>query len=1006
MRAESDSALQELQASRPLAPLGELLRRYRRAAGFTQEGLAERTGLTREAISLLERGARQRPHPYTVQALCAALNLSPADGARFAAAARASLDTPAPSMQPAAPASPFVGRAAELALIDRQLRGEGPTVLALAGEPGIGKSRLLAQARASAGGWTVLEGGCQRSGQDPYAPLVQAVQRHLAWLSPTRRRTALAGCAWLARLLPEVADLAGGETLPAWPLPPEQEQRLMFAAVGRFLSAVAGPAGTLLLLDDLQWAGADALDLLAALVHAAESPLRVIGAYRDTEAPPQSALATMLADLAHAGLIAHHTVQPLCAGEATQMLASVLEGSVDEDAVRRVVQRTGGVPFFLVSCAQGLRAGSRVAGADDVVPWDVAQSVRQRVAALSDDVKEVLGVAAVVGRVVPYALLSAACNLPAAAVAMALHAACGARLLEEVGADAYQFAHDVIREVIEADLGTARRLLLHGRIGQALERAGPAGADVEALAYHYGRSAEQDKAVLYLEQAGDHARDQYAHAAAVGYYGEAVRRLDGQGRALDAARVREKLGGVLLTAGQYDQALEVLEPAAESYQTAGDLDSQGQALMSIAYTHTARGTPEEPVERMQHMLALLEERGAWRGVTAMCLALANLFYHPAGRFGEHLAVTERAVSYAQRLGDDRLLAVARKERASALFKASRWEEALPAHLEAARLAEAAGALPSACFCLQTAAGIYCHRGEIDRQRANSDRAVATAERLGDPLVLVMMLAVRGVLAFWRGDWAQARADCEQAAGVSHVGDTWQDLPAATARYRQPPLAEQVEPVKRAVRPGLHVASAPLLYLGQLCLAEGDLPAAARYLEDAAARAVQHCDVVAIQSVLARLDLLAGRPLEAYARLAPLTAFPEPWEWWEWPVTPLRVLLAWAHLELHEEEQAAIMAAQAAERARAVPTHRALVEALWMQARVATRQQRWAQARRALDEGVALARRIQAPYAEGRLLYVYGQLQAALGEPGPARASQEAALAIFQRLGARADAALV
>ena len=89
-------------------------------------------------------------------------------------------------------------------------------------------------------------------------------------------REELRGCAWLVRLLPE---LAGGpiEPLPAWTVPPEHEQRLMFAAVDRFLANVAGPVGTLLLLDDLLWAGADALDLLAALARAAASvPLRLM----------------------------------------------------------------------------------------------------------------------------------------------------------------------------------------------------------------------------------------------------------------------------------------------------------------------------------------------------------------------------------------------------------------------------------------------------------------------------------------------------------------------------------------------------------------------------------------------------------------------------------------------------------------------------------------------------------------------------------------------------------
>src|SRR5207245_1637785 len=99
-------------------------------------------------------------------------------------------------------------------------------------------------------------------GREPYAPLLGALQRHIRDQAPVRLRADLQGCAWLVRLLPELA--AGSiEPLPAWTLPPEQERRLMFEAVAHFVANVAGPAGTLLVLDDLQWAGGDALDLLA-----------------------------------------------------------------------------------------------------------------------------------------------------------------------------------------------------------------------------------------------------------------------------------------------------------------------------------------------------------------------------------------------------------------------------------------------------------------------------------------------------------------------------------------------------------------------------------------------------------------------------------------------------------------------------------------------------------------------------------------------------------------------
>src|SRR5262249_1765686 len=202
-------------------------------------------------------------------------------------------------------------------------------LLLLAGEPGIGKSRLLAEARhqAEARGWTTLGGGAQRQGgQMPYAPLLEALEWHVSQQPPAQLRTALDGCGWLTRLLPELAEASALPT-PAWPLPPEQERRLVFAAVARYLANVAGPAGTLLALDDLQWAGADALDLLAALLRSALSArLGVIGAYRDAEVPPASPLAVLLADLASARLVAQQPLGPMGSDEAAALASGLLAG--------------------------------------------------------------------------------------------------------------------------------------------------------------------------------------------------------------------------------------------------------------------------------------------------------------------------------------------------------------------------------------------------------------------------------------------------------------------------------------------------------------------------------------------------------------------------------------------------------------------------------------------------------------------------------------------------------
>ena len=517
--------LQALERARP--SFGTLLRRYRLAAGLTQEELAERARLSRRSITAMERGTSHTPRRDTLELLAEALALAAPERTDFLEVGRGR-GTGGPSDQGepvgAGVAPPFVGRASELALVERHLAGEGPPLLLLAGEPGIGKSRLLHAAipRAAGVGLCVLEGGCRpRGGQEPYAPFLLAFERHLRSRRPAQMREDLRGCAWLVRVLPE---LAGGpiEPLPANPVPPEHERRLVFAAVTRFLTNVAGLAGTLLVLDDVHWAGADSLDLLAALARAArEAPLRIIGAYRDTEAPPEEPLAATLTELTNARLVTRRLLSPLSPSEAARLLDELLAGDLPEPALReQVLQRAGGVPFFLVSCAQGLRQDPED-GTPDAVPWDVMQSVRQRITVLSEAARQVLGIAAVIGRHAQYDLLRTVAARPEQEVLAALDAACQAQLLAEEGEAAYRFTHDVIREVVEADLGAARRMLLHRDIARGLHaRAGP--PPMAELAYHYARGDQPEQALPYLARAAERARVAAAHQDAAALLAQAI----------------------------------------------------------------------------------------------------------------------------------------------------------------------------------------------------------------------------------------------------------------------------------------------------------------------------------------------------------------------------------------------------------------------------------------------------------------------------------------------------
>jgi tetratricopeptide (TPR) repeat protein/transcriptional regulator with XRE-family HTH domain len=957
-----------------------VLQRYRGAAGLTQEALAERAGLSARGISDLERGISRTHRPDTVQRLAGALGLSARERHLLEQAARGDPHL-SPSPRATAPAPPpdalppFIGRGRERALLERHLSAQGPPVLLVAGEPGIGKSRLLheAVARAAGQGWTVLVGGCQRrGGQGLYAPLLGALQRHLQDQSPLELRPALRGCAWLVRLLPELAE-GPIEPLPAWTLPPEQERRLMVEALGRYLANVAGPAGTLLLLDDLHWADPDALDLVEALIRSGSNPeLRVLGAYRDTEALATGPLAALLADLGRADLLTQHRVTALPTAEAEELLAVLLEMremALDPDGAlrERLLQRAGGVPFFLISSVRGLRGG--VGPAE--VPGDLAQSVRQRVAALPPAARTVLGVAAVAGRQVDGTLLLTTAAAPEEEVLAALEATCRAQVLEDAGAQGYRFVHDVIREVVEADLGSARRTVLHRRIAEVLE-AEPGAHPANVLAYHYVRGGVPDKAVHYLEQAGDQARAQYAHAAAEGYYRELVGRLDSLGRSREAALVREKLGAVLDTAGQYDTALAALEQAATTYQGAGEQEGVYRVLAALGHVHRRRGTLEEGVQRLQSVLEAHVGVEPSPGVAALYEALAALCF-VSGRYAEGLVAAEQALVLARAVGAEQIAVAALYVRGCALTDLGRRAEALPVLEEAGRMAEARGYLYTACQALNMAGCVHEDLGAFATARRYTARALAIAEQRGDPTYIAYLTVRRGTGAFFSGDWAAARADYERALALC-----------------------------RRMGPS-HASPYPLLDLGRLCLAEGDGEAAARHLEESCAISMNSGELTGLrwgQVELAEHDLLMGRPEAARVRLEPLLDRPG---LEEGQVIFLLPTLAQAHLALGAVEQAAALVAQGVRRARAQPNQRALVGALRVQALILTQQAAWAAAEQALEEGLELTRGMPYPYAEARLLHVYGAMHQAEGKPGQARERLEEALAIFRRLGAHKDA---
>jgi hypothetical protein len=328
------------------------------------------------------------------------------------------------------------------------------------------------------------------------------------------------------------------------------------------------------------------------------------------------------------------------------------------------------VPYFLVSCAQGLLSGALTGAGEGDIPWNVVETVRQRLAVLPEPVREVLDAAAAVGRVAPRALLAEVAGIGGPGekqTLQALEAACQARLLVEEGARAYAFAHDLIREVVTANMGLTRRALLHRKVAEVLERA-PGEPPVEALVYHYEQAGEQEKTIPYLERAAERAARLYAHAEAEDYYACLVARLDELGRKHEAARAREKLSRVIGGVGRYDEGLAVLERAVAAYRALGDREGLRRATGQLAEGYGAKGMPLEGLAVLEPLLDTVAdlESSADLAVLYWQLAWLNL---AGGRYGKGL---ERRTARRRWRGRSAMTPTSRAQSISAQFCCGRW----------------------------------------------------------------------------------------------------------------------------------------------------------------------------------------------------------------------------------------------------------------------------------------------------------------------------------------------
>jgi pimeloyl-ACP methyl ester carboxylesterase len=401
---------------------------------------------------------------------------------------------PLPPMIAAMERSAFVGRDEELAELRQSWEeacNERREIVFLAGEPGIGKTRLVAEFAHSvhAEGATVLLGGAEEGSGFPNQPFIEALRHYVALcpISILREQISTYG-AELTRMIPEI-----NQRLPHLPVlqPPKSnsERYRVYDAFADMLAKACDFQPVLLILEDLHWAENETLLLLKHIARTTlQSSLLILATYRDTELPRTHPLIGTLSGLRRGRKFRKVSLTGLVAKDVGHMIDAWVGLDAPPDVINGVHEQTGGNPFFIEEILLYLKDTGAIYEQDgrcmaDVpveqmgIPEEVKEIIQLRIARLSDECNSVLTIASVIGHDFGIDALKRASDLSEDRLIELFEEASAARVIKDVPGfvGQYTFCHALIHETLYEDLTTTRRVRLHG---QALQYADNCGVKI------------------------------------------------------------------------------------------------------------------------------------------------------------------------------------------------------------------------------------------------------------------------------------------------------------------------------------------------------------------------------------------------------------------------------------------------------------------------------------------------------------------------------------------------
>jgi DNA-binding NarL/FixJ family response regulator len=633
----------------------------------------------------------------------------------------------------------LVGRAAELSALAAGLGlREAPGVeveraVVLAGDAGVGKTRLLTELRdlAFSEGWQVVAGHCLDFGDSalPFLPFSEIIGR-LVTDSPRLVDEVAERHPALGRLRPGRRLLSDQQPTDATAaLDSAVDRGALYDAVHALLEAAGAEQPLLLVVEDTHWADRSTRDLLSFLFSRPfTSRVAIVASYRSDDLHRRHPLRRTVSEWARIPGVGRIQLGPLPSEDVRVLVHQLHPAPLTEAEVSGIVRRADGNAFFV----EELVGASALPGS---LPDDLAELLLVRLDQLGEEAQLVVRCAAVAGRRISHDLLAAAAGLDSATLDIGLRDAIGHNVLVPSRGDSYAFRHALLAEAVYDDLLPGERVRLHAAFATALGEGRALGTAAE-LARHARVAHDLVTALNASVRAGDEAASVGGPEEAARHYETALELLADPAFpaevAVDIASLGSRAVDALVVSGNPPRALALARRLVEELPHDAPPVWRGQLLAAVASTVMVTETTLDSLDFTTEALALVPDEPS--GLRARVLHLHARALSHADRLEPAREAAVEALSMAEtldlpRLGSDVMATLAALDRDAGTTSADDVEMALE---NVAAVAAAAGATTAEMRALWLLGRWRYDRAEFVAAGSAFGRAVTRAEEIGRP----------------------------------------------------------------------------------------------------------------------------------------------------------------------------------------------------------------------------------------------------------------------------------